>query len=116
MTGSPVIPQQLSPLESVYKKPADKRQCDPEVGEQARAAPNPGKGEEMSRRSRRSRRLDLMLRASDGRPVIVEVKAKPDPHPFYRFVQALMHVSQLANPAQRKRLASGHDSVPALWR
>jgi hypothetical protein len=63
-----------------------------------------GQGREMSRRSRRSRRLDLVLRAPDGAPVVTEVKAKTDQHPFYGVIQALMHVSQLASPAQRKRL------------
>jgi hypothetical protein len=65
-----------------------------------------GYGEDMSSRSRRSRRLDLLLRASEGRPVIAEVKAKTDQHPFYGFIQALMHVSQLSSPAQRKRLSA----------
>jgi hypothetical protein len=65
-----------------------------------------GHGEEMSSRSRRSRRLDLLLRAADDRPVIAEVKARSDQHPFYGFIQALMHVSQLASPAQRKRLSA----------
>jgi hypothetical protein len=65
----------------------------------------------MSGRSRRSRRLDLVLRASHGRPVIAEVKAKTDQHPFYGFIQALMHVSQLASAAQRERLSACYQEL-----
>lgn len=70
-----------------------------------------GQGDEMSRRSRRSRRLDLLLRASDRAPVVAEVKARTDQHPFYALIQALMHVSQLAGASQRERL---HAHYPGL--
>lgn len=58
--------------------------------------------------SRASRRLDLLLRDSDGTPVVAEVKAKGDQHPFYGMVQVLLLAAQLASQAQRSRLATFH--------
>ncbi len=58
--------------------------------------------------SRASRRLDLLLRDPDGSPVVTEVKAKGDQHPFYGMVQVLLLAAQLASQAQRSRLATRH--------
>jgi hypothetical protein len=64
-----------------------------------------------SARSRRSRRLDLLLAASDGAPVISEIKAQTDQHPFYALVQLLMLAAQLATPYQRDRLSKHYPAI-----
>jgi hypothetical protein len=63
-----------------------------------------GGDKETSAKSRASRRLDLLLVADDGTPVITEVKAKADQNPFYALVQLLMLAAQLSTLHQRVRL------------
>ncbi len=62
--------------------------------------------------SRASRRLDLLLADQERTPVLTEVKARGDQHPFYATVQVLLLASQLASPSQRLRLAAHHQLKP----
>ena len=71
-----------------------------------------GQGAETSALSRASRRVDLLLADAERTPVVTEVKAKSDQHPFYGTVQALLLAAQLASPAQRRRLTTHHGVKP----
>jgi hypothetical protein len=60
------------------------------------------------RRSTSAMRIDALLRADDGAPVVAELKAatavRNDADPFYALIQALAATAQLATPPQRERL------------
>jgi hypothetical protein len=45
-------------------------------------------------------------------PVLTEVKARGDQHPFYGTVQVLLLESQVASPSQRRRPARHHQLRP----
>ena len=50
--------------------------------------------------------IDLLLaHATDGIPIVGEVKIGRDTNPFYGLVQALMYAVELCTPEQQKRLA-----------
>lgn len=67
-----------------------------------------GYGKGTSDLSRRSRRLDLLLTDDQRAPVVTEVKAKTDQHPFYGMIQVLLLAAQLASVPQRERLREHH--------
>ena len=67
-----------------------------------------GQDAQTSALSRASRRIDLLLADSERAPVLTEVKARSDQHPFYATVQVLLLAAQLASPSQRRRLAAHH--------
>lgn len=71
-----------------------------------------GEDAETSALSRASRRLDLLLADGERTPVLTEVKARGDQHPFYGTVQVLLLASQLASPSQRRRLSVHHQLRP----
>lgn len=71
-----------------------------------------GKGRLHGKTSRAAPRLDLLLQAKDGTPVIGEVKVAHDKDPFFGLIQALMHTAHLASDHQAERLAAADLSRP----
>lgn len=55
--------------------------------------------------SKRALVLDLLLRRTDGTPLLAELKIGKDTHPIYALVQVLAAAAHLVTPLQRIRLA-----------
>jgi hypothetical protein len=68
-----------------------------------------------ARRSTSAMKLDALLRAEDGTPVVGALKVGKekgfDADPFYALIQALALASQLATPNQRQRLTRCYPSA-----
>lgn len=56
--------------------------------------------------TRSAPRLDLLLEAADGTPIVGEVKVADDKDPYFGLIQALMHTAHLATANQVARLGN----------
>lgn len=61
------------------------------------------------------RQLDLLLAASDGLPIVAELKIRKDKPAYYALVQVLMHASELVSRSQRDRLARCYPAAGFRW-
>jgi hypothetical protein len=109
-TGTTRIARRLENSEGTLHTTSDAqvrfRYVDREIVPLRRPGATFGPGPVQGKTSRAAPRLDLLVQAEDGTPVVGEVKVAQDKDPFFGLIQALMHTAHLASPHQVERLGA----------